>query len=76
VQLVEYQLPMLVASLGAARFLSSVKRNPLIAVASQIFLSFRLTPAVLHSLVKPFAVGFKVTPRARWPSARTRTRAR
>ena len=45
--------------------LAEVKRNSVIALATQVFSSFRLTPAVLHSLVRPFAVGFKVTPKGK-----------
>ena len=65
VDLVAYQLPMLLATLRATPLLSRVQRNPLIASAYQLFLSFRLGPAVLHSLVRPFAVGFQVTPKGK-----------
>jgi cellulose synthase (UDP-forming) len=61
-ELIYYQLPMLVAALLAGRLLARVQRNPLVALAHQTFTAFRLVPAVVHSLIWPFAVGFKVTP--------------
>ena len=64
-QLISYQVPMLVASLCAGRWLARVKRNPLVALAHQTFMAFRLVPAVVHSLLWPFAVGFKVTPKGK-----------
>ncbi|MDF1502207.1 glycosyltransferase [Roseisolibacter sp. H3M3-2] len=63
--LIAYQLPMLLATLCATPLLSRVQRNPLIACAYQLFLSFRLAPAVLHAMVRPFAVGFQVTPKGK-----------
>lgn len=64
-ELIYYQVPMLIASLYANRLLARVKRNPFIALAHQTFMAFRLVPAVVHSLLWPFAVGFKVTPKGK-----------
>ncbi|MCU0624401.1 MAG: glycosyltransferase [Gemmatimonadaceae bacterium] len=64
-ELLQYQVPALVATMLASRHLSRIKRNPLVALAHQTFMAFRLVPAVLHSLVFPFAVGFKVTPKGK-----------
>lgn len=63
--LLAYQVPMLLATWGASRALSTVHRNTLIALAGSVFATFRLAPAVLHSLFFPFAVGFKVTPKGK-----------
>lgn len=64
-ELIYYQVPMLVAALFAGRLLARVQRNPLVALAHQTFTAFRLVPAVVHSLIWPFAVGFKVTPKGK-----------
>ncbi|WP_461413538.1 glycosyltransferase [Gemmatimonas sp.] len=63
--LFQFQVPMLVAMWGATRTLATVHRNTVIALASSVFATFRLAPVVLHSLVRPFAVGFKVTPKGK-----------
>lgn len=64
-ELISYQVPMLLATWGASRALSTVHRNTFIALAGSVFATFRLAPAVLHSLFFPFAVGFKVTPKGK-----------
>jgi cellulose synthase (UDP-forming) len=63
--LIVYQLPMFLAALGASRRLVSARRSPVLALAAQLFTAFRLAPVVVHSLVRPFAVGFRVTPKGR-----------
>lgn len=63
--LLQFQVPMLIAMWGGTRRLATVHRNTIIALASTVFASFRLTPAVVHSLFRPFAVGFKVTPKGK-----------
>ncbi|HEY0929897.1 MAG TPA: glycosyltransferase [Gemmatimonas sp.] len=60
-----HQVPMLLGMWGANRALATVHRNTIISLASSVFASFRLTPAVVHSLFRPFAVGFKVTPKGK-----------
>jgi cellulose synthase (UDP-forming) len=60
-----YQVPKLLAMLGASRRLTTVKRSSVIALAHSVFAMYRLLPTVLHSLVRPFAVGFKVTPKGK-----------
>lgn len=64
-ELVRYQLPMLLATLVAARRLVTSDRSVLLGLAHSVFSTFRLAPVVLHSLVRPFAVGFKVTPKGK-----------
>jgi cellulose synthase (UDP-forming) len=64
-ELLYYQVPMLLAMLGASRCLTTVKRNSIMALAQSVFASYRLLPTVLHSLAFPFAVGFKVTPKGK-----------
>jgi cellulose synthase (UDP-forming) len=64
-ELIQYQVPMILASVFASRQLARVKRNPFVALAHQTFMAFRLVPAVVHSLFWPFAVGFKVTPKGK-----------
>jgi cellulose synthase (UDP-forming) len=64
-ELLYYQVPMLLAMLGASRRLTTVKRSSVIALAHSVFAMYRLLPTVLHSLVRPFAVGFKVTPKGK-----------
>lgn len=63
--LLRYQVPMFLAALGASRALVMARRSPVLALAAQLFTAFRLAPVVLHSLVRPFAVGFRVTPKGR-----------
>jgi cellulose synthase (UDP-forming) len=64
-ELLYFQLPMLVAMWGGSRSLATVRRSSLLALAQSVFATFRLTPAVMHSLVRPFAVGFQVTPKGK-----------
>lgn len=64
-ELIAYQAPMLAAMLFITRKLSQVERSVLLSLAQSVFTTFRLAPAVLHSLVRPFAVGFKVTPKGK-----------
>ncbi|MBL0940315.1 MAG: glycosyltransferase [Gemmatimonadaceae bacterium] len=63
--LFQFQVPMLIAMWGATRTLATVHRNTIISLSSSVFATFRLAPAVLHSLFRPFAVGFKVTPKGK-----------
>lgn len=63
--LLRYQLPMLLATIAASKRLASVERSLILSLAHTVFATFRLAPAVLHSLVRPFAVGFRVTPKGK-----------
>lgn len=63
--LLTYQAPMLLAMLLITRRLARVERSILLSLSQSVFTTFRLAPAVLHSVVKPFAVGFKVTPKGK-----------
>lgn len=63
--LMRFQVPMLLATLMATRRLASVERSTVLSLAHSVFATFRLAPAVAHSLVRPFAVGFKVTPKGK-----------
>jgi len=63
--LMYYQVPMLLAMLFASRRLTTVNRNSLLALAHSVFAMYRLLPTVVHSLIFPFAVGFKVTPKGK-----------
>lgn len=64
-ELLQFQLPMLLATLMAARRLVTSDRSVFLGLAHSVFSTFRLAPVVVHSLIRPFAVGFKVTPKGK-----------
>jgi len=61
--LLEYQTPALIACFLALIWFSKASWVPILSTASSLFQAIRLTPTVLASYVKPFGVGFKVTPK-------------
>lgn len=58
-----YQAPVLLAYFLTMRWLVRGKYLPVINISASLFATFRLLPAVLSSLIKPFGVPFKVTPK-------------
>ncbi|HUL08881.1 MAG TPA: glycosyltransferase [Candidatus Acidoferrum sp.] len=58
-----YQAPMFLGFIAMMRWLSAGYHVPLLTPASQCFAAFRLVPTMLGSLVKPFGVPFRVTPK-------------
>lgn len=66
--LLDYQLPMLLGFMFGLRWLAPHHYVPLLSGASGLFATFRLLPAVLASLLRPFGHGFGVTPKGRLAS--------
>src|SRR5262249_27785496 len=62
-ELLFYQVPVFVALLGVMRWLAPNSFYPVLTTASSLFGSFRIVPAALATLVKPFGTPFKVTPK-------------
>lgn len=62
-QLIFYQMPMLLAFFLAMRWFAASKYIPLVNISTSLFTSFRLWPVIVASLINPFGVGFKVTPK-------------
>ncbi len=62
-ELLMYQLPALVALLGAIRWFAPNSYLPILSTASALFTSFRVVPAGLSTLIKPFGTPFRVTPK-------------
>lgn len=61
--LIFYQAPVFLAFFLNMRWLVGGKYVPVVSVAASIFASFRMFPTVVASLIKPFGVPFKVTPK-------------
>jgi cellulose synthase (UDP-forming) len=61
--LIDYQLPMLVALMGPMIWLSGGRYLPLLSTGFSLLLSFRLVPTIVSTLIKPFGVPFRVTPK-------------
>lgn len=61
--LIFYQAPVFLAFFLNMRWLVGGKYVPIVSVAASIFASFRMFPTVVASLIKPFGVPFKVTPK-------------
>jgi cellulose synthase (UDP-forming) len=62
-ELLSYQLPVLVAFLGGIRWFAPNSYLPILSTASSLFTSFRVVPAGLATLIKPFGTPFRVTPK-------------
>lgn len=62
-ELLFYQVPVLIAYFLAMRWLVRGKYLPLVSISIGVFTSFRMLPAILGSIIKPFGVPFKVTPK-------------
>jgi cellulose synthase (UDP-forming) len=61
--IVLYQLPVLVGYFLLMAWLTPTRYLPLISSAVGTFATFRMLPVVISSLIKPFGVPFKVTPK-------------
>jgi len=64
-ELITHQLPAVIALLSIFRFLAPDCYVPGISTAISLFTSLRIVPTVLASLVRPFGVPFRVTPKGR-----------
>lgn len=62
-RLIGFQFALLLIYFLAMRWLTGRKYVPLLASAINLFGMFRLLPVMLASLVKPFGVPFRVTPK-------------
>ncbi|MGX7708132.1 glycosyltransferase [Methylobacterium sp. Gmos1] len=61
--IVWYQLPVLAAYFLLMGWLTPTRYLPLVSSAVGAFATFRMLPVVVSSLVKPFGVPFRVTPK-------------
>ncbi|MHB2208765.1 glycosyltransferase family 2 protein [Methylobacterium sp. CM6257] len=61
--IVYYQLPVLTAYFLLMGWLTPTRYLPLVSSAVGAFATFRMLPVVISSLVKPFGVPFRVTPK-------------
>ncbi|KMO39618.1 Curdlan synthase [Methylobacterium tarhaniae] len=61
--IVWYQLPVLAAYFLLMAWLTPTRYLPLISSAVGAFATFRMLPVVISSLIKPFGVPFRVTPK-------------
>jgi cellulose synthase (UDP-forming) len=69
--LINYQLPVLIALMGPMIWLSGGSYLPLLSTGFSLLLSFRLVPTIVATLIKPFGVPFRVTPEGgRGPAGR------
>jgi cellulose synthase (UDP-forming) len=62
-QLIDYQLPVLVSLTALMAWLSGGRHLPLLSAGFSLLLSFRMVPNIIATLIKPFGVPFKVTPK-------------
>jgi cellulose synthase (UDP-forming) len=62
-ELIDHQLPLLVAHMGPMIWLSGGRYLPLLSTGFSLQLSFRLVPTIVSTLIKPFGVPFRVTPK-------------
>jgi cellulose synthase (UDP-forming) len=62
-ELLSYQLPVFLALWGVIRWFAPHSYLPVLSTASSLFGSFRIVPAGLLTLIKPFGTPFKVTPK-------------
>jgi cellulose synthase (UDP-forming) len=72
--LIYYFLPMLIALAGGFRLFAPAQYYPLASLVYGTFLSFKILPTVLGTLVKPFGHPFKVTPKGGGQQASTYAR--
>ncbi|MSO75502.1 MAG: glycosyltransferase [Alphaproteobacteria bacterium] len=61
--LISQTLPLIIAHIAAMRWVASRSFMPFLTTASNLFTAIRVTPKAVASLIKPFGVGFKVTPK-------------
>lgn len=62
-ELLAYQLPVFLALWGVIRWFAPHSYYPVLTSASSLFGAFRIVPAGLSTLIKPFGTPFKVTPK-------------
>jgi cellulose synthase/poly-beta-1,6-N-acetylglucosamine synthase-like glycosyltransferase len=72
--LIYYFLPMLLALTGAFRLFAPDQYFPLASLVYGTFLSFKILPVVLLTLIKPFGHPFTVTPKGGGQQATTYAR--
>lgn len=65
VDVLDYQAPFLLSLFLMMRWLAPDHHIPLLTNAAQCFASFRMAPSMVASLIKPFGVPFRVTPKGR-----------
>jgi cellulose synthase (UDP-forming) len=61
--LINYQIPVLIAHMGLMMWLSGGRYLPFLSTGFSLLLSFRLVPTIVATLIKPFGVPFRVTPK-------------
>jgi cellulose synthase (UDP-forming) len=61
--LISYQLPAIIALTSVFRLLAQSCYMPVVSSAVALFTALRITPTVIASLIKPFGVPFRVTPK-------------
>jgi cellulose synthase (UDP-forming) len=61
--LISHQLPAIIALTSIFRLLAASCYVPVFSSAVALFTALRITPTVLASLIKPFGVPFRVTPK-------------
>ena len=73
--LIYYFIPMVLALAGGVRLFAPEQYFPLASQVYGTFLSFKILPTVLATLIKPFGHPFKVTPKGGEGSRPRPTRA-
>ena len=61
--LINYQIPVLIAHMGVMTWLSGGRYLPFLSTGFSLLLSFRLVPTIVATLIKPFGAPFRVTPK-------------
>ncbi len=61
--LLDYQLPMMMAFCLGLRWLAPNHYVPILSSAAAVFSTFRLLPSILQSILRPFGGHFGVTPK-------------
>ena len=61
--LINYQIPVLIAHMGLMMWLSGGRYLPFLSTGFSLLGSFRLVPTIVATLIKPFGVPFRVTPK-------------
>ncbi len=72
--IVYYLVPMVLAMVGGVRLFAPEQYFPLASQVYGTFLSFKILPTVLATLIKPFGHPFKVTPKGGGQQASTYAR--
>ncbi|MFO1128429.1 MAG: glycosyltransferase [Rhodospirillales bacterium] len=69
--LLDYQLPMMMAFCLGLRWLAPHHYVPILSSAAGVFSTFRLLPSILRSIFRPFEGHFSVTPKGQLAAARS-----